>query len=74
MGISALTGLGGEKTSHVEFIKQFECDYANGLCLIHATVTLAHSRSCLQRMFMAAELFQSMKAPSFVFLTHTLES
>lgn len=29
---------GGEKTSHVEFIKQFECDYANGLCLIHATV------------------------------------
>ena len=27
-----------EETSHVEFIKQFECDYANELCLIRATV------------------------------------
>lgn len=26
-----------EKTSHVEFIKQFECDYVNERCLIHAT-------------------------------------
>lgn len=27
-----------EETSHVEFIKQFECDYVNELCLIRATV------------------------------------
>ncbi len=29
---------GEEEAFHVEFLKQFECDYANELCLIHATV------------------------------------
>lgn len=36
---SSISAVTGEKKNafHVEFIKQFECDYVNELCLIHAT-------------------------------------
>lgn len=73
-----------EKTFHVEFIKQFECNYVNELCWIHAIMwtsgvhtvitSLIHSRSCLQWMFMTAEPFDNVEVPAFKFFTHAHSS
>lgn len=87
--ISTHTGGGGcwwWRESHVEFIKQFECDYANELCLIHARVwtsgvhadcdklhSLTAGHVCSECLWLLI-CFKSMKAAPFIFLTHAAES